>query len=142
MLDLNSELNIVELIPLQAATATVTGASKAVNTLNTGDLDMASLNIIALAGNDGTHGVTVALQQSADGSTNWLPIPTDPIMPATSFAKVVVNMTVPVTIPIDPRGIGPFIRAVATFDSGVTAATIELQLFSRKLQQGFGTTSG
>ena len=141
MLDFNSEITVLQVIPLTVgATATITGAAVTVNTLNTGDLDMASLNIPAVTG---SGSITVALQQSANGTTGWAAIPVTALMPATSFTAVTAAMAagVPVTIPIDPRAIGPFIRAVATL-AGFTAYTIELQLFARNAQIGFGTTSG
>ena len=138
MLDLSAELNIIQLIPLQNGTGTITGDSKYVGTLDTGDLDLASLNVIG--GSDyGT--ITVQLQQSLDGSTDWGNIPTTAQMPATAFPVVSAALTSPKLLPIDPRAIGPYIRAVATV-SGATGFQIEVQLFSRLLQQGFPSGSG
>lgn len=141
MLDLNVELQVLQVIPLTVgASATITGSSIAVDTLNTGDLDMASLNIPAVTG---SGSITVALQGSATGSSGWTALATTALMPATSFTAVTAAMAAgtPVTIPIDPRGLTPYIRAVATL-AGFSAFTIELQLFARNAQQNFGTTSG
>ncbi len=138
MLDLTQELTVFQLIPLQNGTATITGDAVDVETLNTGDLDEASLNVIQ-GSSYGT--IDVQLQQSADGSTGWGNIPTTPQMPATAFPQVTAALTAPRTIPIDPRGIGPFIRAVATV-VGATGFQIEVVLYGRKLQIGFPSTSG
>lgn len=138
MLDLTQELEILQLIPLQTGTETITGSSIAVNTLNTGDLDLASLNVIG--GSDyGT--ITVQLQESETGDSNWTNIPTTALMPNTAFPVVSAALTSPSVMPIDPRAIGPYIRAVATV-SGATGFTIEVMLFGRALQIDFPSTSG
>lgn len=138
MLDLTAELAILQLIPLQVGTETITGDAILVSGLNTGDLDMASLNVIG--GSDyGT--ITVQLQESLDGETDWGNIPTTPQMPNTAFPVVSAALTSPALLPIDPRAIGPYIRAVATV-SGATGFSIEVVLFARNLQVGFPTTSG
>lgn len=141
MLDLNAELLVLQVIPLTVgASATITGAAIAVDTLNTGDLDMASLNIPAVTG---SGSITVALQGSQTGTGGWTPLAVNALMTATSFVAVTAAMAAgtPVTIPIDPRGLTPFIRAVATL-VGFSAYTIELQLFARNAQIGFNTNSG
>jgi hypothetical protein len=139
MLDLTAELAILQLIPLQAGTGTITGPAVAVNTLNTGDLDLASLNVI---GGSSYGTITVQLQQSANGTSGWANIPTTAQMPNTAFPVVSAALTSPSVIPIDPRAIGPYIRAVATVAGGVTGFQIEVQLFARNLQIGFPSTSG
>jgi hypothetical protein len=137
MLDLTAELYVILLIPQGAKTATTTGTGVLVNNLNTGDLDMAQLMITAITG---TGTVTVQLQGAPDNST-WTNLAPTSAMPNTAFPAVAANMTTPITLPVDPRGLAPYIRAVATM-SGITAYTIECLLFARKLQIGFGTTSG
>jgi hypothetical protein len=137
MLDLTAELDVILLIPLGAKTATATGTGVLVNNLNTGDLDMAQLMINAITG---TGTVTVQLQGAADNST-WTNLAPTPMMPNTAFPAVSANMTTPITLPVDPRALPPYVRAVATM-AGITAYTIECLLFARKLQIGFGTTSG
>ena len=139
MLDLNSELNIVQLIPLQAGSGTITGTGVLVNGLNTGDLDMASLNLI---GGSSFGSVTVQLQSSQSLSTGYTNIAPTALMPNTAFPAVTAALTAPATLPIDPRAIGPYIRAVATAAGGVTGFDMEVVLYSRLAQQGFGTTSG
>ena len=138
MLDLTAELNVIQLIPLQNGTGTITGTAKLVSGLNTGDLLLASLNVIQ-GSSYGT--ITVQLQQSLDGSTGWGNIPTTAQMPATAFPVVSAALTAPSVLPIDPRAIGPYIRAVATV-VGATGFQIEVQLFARNLQVGFPSTSG
>lgn len=139
MLDLTTELSVLQLIPLQAATGTVTGTGLLVNNLDTGDLDMASLNVIGFTG---SGSITVQLQSSQSLSTGYTNIAPTPMMPNTAFPAVTANLTTPSTMPIDPRAIGPYVRAVATFTAGVSAATIEVLLFARALQQGFNSNSG
>ena len=117
MLDLTQELSVLQLLPMAAETATTTGTGVSVDTLNTGDLDACSLMINAIAG-WGT--VTVQLQQSATLNGTYVNIPPTPMMPNTAFPAVAANQTVPVVIPIDPRGIGAYVRAVATM-AGITA---------------------
>lgn len=141
MLDLFKELVVLQVIPLTVgASATITGAAINVTPLNTGDMDCLSLNIPAVTG---SGSITVKLQESPDGSTGWVDIPVTGLMTATAFVAVTAAMAAgtPLTINIDPRAIGPFIRGVATL-AGFTAYTIELQMFSRNSQVGFGTTSG
>ena len=138
MLDLFEELTILKLLPLQVGTGTITGAAKLVSQLDTGDLDAASLNVVGIAG---TGTVTVQLQESLNGTSGWVNIPTTALMPNTAFPAVAANLTGPSLIPIDPRAIGPYIRAVSTV-SGITGFTLECVLYCRLLQIGFTTTSG
>jgi len=138
MLDLTQELSVLQLIPLATETATVTGTGVLVNNLDTGDLDMASLNVIAVTGS-GT--ITVQLQSSASLSTGYTNLATTALMPNTAFPVVTAALTAPATLAIDPRAIGPYIRAVATV-VGISAFTIEVMLFGRALQIGFNTNSG
>lgn len=137
MLDLTQELDIIQLIPLAAETATVTGTGVDVSNLDTGDLDLASLNVIAVTG---AGSVTVQLQSSPDNLA-WTNIAPTALMPNTAFPAVTAALTAPATLPIDPRAIGQYVRAVATC-AGITAYTIEVMLFARKLQIGFNGNSG
>lgn len=138
MLDLKAEILTRKLIPQQAGTVTITGASLAVNDLDGGDLDFAQLMITGIVG-VGT--VTVKLQGSATGTGGWADLPTTPAMPSTSFAAVAADLPDPVRLPVDPRGLQPFIRAVATV-AGITNFVIECFLACRSVQSGFPSTSG
>lgn len=138
MLDLNAEVLLRKLLLQQAGTATITGASLAVSDLDTGDLDFAQLMITGIVG-AGT--ITVQLQGSATGTGGWTNLATTPAMPATAFAPVTADLAAPVRLAVDPRGLQPFMRAVATV-AGITNFVIECVLGCRSLQQGFPSTSG
>jgi hypothetical protein len=138
MLDLNAEITALQLLPQQAITGTVTGTGVAVSTLNTGDLDFAELMITGITG---AGSIVVQLQGSSTLNGTYTNLATSAAMPSTAFAPVTANMTTPVRLPVDPRALPPFVRAVATV-TGITAATIECQLFGRSLQTGFPSTSG
>lgn len=138
MLDIYNELLLLELIPQQAGTATITGTGVSVDTLNTGDLDAAKLMITGISG---SGSITVKLQHSNVSGSGYVDVPTTGDMPATAFTPVTANMTTPVLLAVDPRGLLPFVRAVATV-TGITNFTIEVELLGRKLQAGFPTTSG
>jgi|HubBroStandDraft_4_1064222.scaffolds.fasta_scaffold439908_1 hypothetical protein len=138
MLDLTSELAVLQVVPLAAKTATFNSTGVAVNTLDTGDLDLASLNIIAITG---TGTITVQLQGAPDDST-WTNLAVTPLMPATAFPVVSAALTAPSTLAIDPRALSAYIRAAVTVTGSISAFTIEVQLFGRLLQIGFPTGSG
>lgn len=139
MLDLTAELAVLQVIPLAAQTATFNSTGVAVNTLDTGDLDMASLNVIAITG---TGTITVQLQGSTVSGSGYANLAPTPMMPNTAFPVVSAALTAPETMPIDPRSLLPFIRAAVTVTGSISAFTIELQLFGRLLQIGFNTNSG
>lgn len=139
MLDLTQELSILQLIPLAAATGTVTGTGVATNILDTGDLDLASLNVIAITG-AGT--ITVQLQGSTVSGSGYANLAPTPMMPNTAFPAVSAALAAPATLPVDPRALLPFTRAVATVTGSISAFTIEVMLFGRPLQIGFNTNSG
>lgn len=138
MFDLNAEITALQLLPQQAITGTTTGTGVAVSSLNTGDLDFAELMITGITG-VGT--ITVKLQGAATLNGVYSDLGISAAMPATAFAPVSANMSAPVRLPVDPRALPPFVRAVATV-VGISAATIECQLFGRALQIGFPSTSG
>jgi len=138
MLDLNAEILALQLLPQQAITATTTGTGVSVNSLDTGDLDFAELMITGITG---AGSITVQLQGSTTLNGTYANLATSAAMPATAFAAVTANMTTPVRLPVDPRALPPYVRAVATV-VGITGATIECQLFGRSLQTGFPSTSG
>lgn len=138
MLDLNSEIQVLQLLAQQAITGTVTGTGVSVNQLDSGDLDFAQLMITGITG---TGTVTVQLQGSTTLNGTYTNLATTPLMPATAFTAVTANMTTPVRLPVDPRGLQPYLRAVATV-VGISAATIECLFLGRNLQNGFPSTSG
>ena len=138
MLDLNAEILALQLLPQQAITATVTGTGVSVDTLTSGDLDFAELMITGITG---AGSVTVQLQGSATLNGAYTNLAPSGAMPSTVFPAVTANMAAPIRLPVDPRALPPFIRAVATV-VGITAATIECQLWYRSLQSGFPSTSG
>lgn len=139
MLDLTQELAILQVIPLAAQTATFNSTGVAVNTLDTGDLDLASLNVIGITG---TGTITVQLQGSASSGSGYTNLAPTPMMPATVFPVVSAALAAPSTLPIDPRALSPYLRAAVTVTGSISAFTIELQLFGRLLQIGFNTNSG
>lgn len=139
MLDLTQELSVIQVIPLAAQTATFNSTGLAVNTLDTGDLDMASLNVIAITG---TGTITVQLQGSTLVGSGYANLVPTPMMPNTVFPVVSAALTAPATLPIDPRALLPFIRAAVTVTGSISAFTIECQLFGRLLQIGFNSNSG
>lgn len=139
MLDLTQELSILQLVPLAVQTATFNGVGISVDTLNTGDLDLASLNVIAITG-AGT--ITVQLQGAATLNGAYTNLAPTPLMPNTAFPAVAAALAAPATLPIDPRGLAPFVRAQVTVTGTINPFTIEVQLFARPLQIGFNTNSG
>lgn len=138
MLDLTTEIQVQQLIPLTAETGSVNGTGVSVDGFNTGDIDLATLALIVTTGS-GT--IVVQLQGSATVSGTYVNLTPTPAMPNTAFPAQAASTTVPINLPIDPRGLPPFVRAAVTA-TGITAFTLEVQLWSRPLQIGFNTNSG
>ena len=139
MLDISVSIVRLQLITLQVATATVTGASVIVSNTNTGDVLACTLNATNVTGT--TPSVVVQLQDSADNAS-WANIAVNAVMPATAFAAVTASLAAPVVIPIDPRGIRKYVRAVATITGTTPSMNINVDLERRPLQIGFNSVSG
>lgn len=139
MLDLTTEIQIQQLVPLAAETGAFNGTGIAVATLNTGDLDIATLTMVLTTG---TGTVVVQLQGSQTLSGAYTNLAATPMMPSTAFLAQAATTTTPAVLPIDPRGLPPFIRAAVTVTGSVSAYTLEVLLLSRPLQVGFNSNSG
>lgn len=139
MLDLTKEIIRSQLIPLQVATATVTGTGVNVSNTNTGDVLVMTANATNVTGT--TPSCTVKLQDSADNSS-WADVVANAIMPATAFAAITTTLANPLVLPIDPRGVRKFVRAVATITGTTPSMNLNVDLERRPLQVGFPSTSG
>lgn len=139
MLDLTTEIQIQQLVPLAAETGAFNGTGIPVATINTGDLDIATLTMVLTTG---TGTVVVQLQGSQTLSGTYANLAPTPLMPNTAFPAQAATTTTPVVLPIDPRGLPPFIRAAVTVTGSVSAFTTEILFLSRPLQVGFNANSG
>lgn len=138
MMDLTTEMQVQQLSPLTAQTGSFNGTGVSVDTFNTGDIDLCTLALIVTTGS-GT--IVAQLQGSATLNGTYVNLTPTPAMPNTAFPAQAASTTAPVNLPIDPRGLPPFVR-VAVTATGITAFTSEVQLFSRPLQVGFNSNSG
>lgn len=139
MLDLTTEIQVQQLVPLAAETAAFNGTGIPVATINTGDLDIATLSMILTTG-VGTVVAQLQGSQTLGGAyTNLVPTPA---MPNTAFPAQAATTTAPAILPVDPRGLPPFIRLAVTVTGSVSAFTLESLFISRPLQVGFNSNSG
>lgn len=138
MMDLTTEMQVQQLSALAAQTGSFNGTGVSVATFNTGDIDLATLSLIVTTGS-GT--ITGQLQGSATLNGAYTNLAVTPAMPNTAFPAQAASTTAPINLPIDPRGLPPFVRLAVTA-VGITAFTLESQLFSRPLQVGFNSNSG
>lgn len=139
MLDFTTEIQVQQLVPLAAETGAFNGTGIPVATINTGDLDIATLSMVLTTG---TGTVIAQLQGSQTLSGTYANLAASPMMPNTAFPAQAATTTVPVVLPIDPRALPPFIRLAVTVTGSVSAFTLESLFLSRPLQVGFGSTSG
>lgn len=139
MLDLTTEIQVQQLVPLAAETGAFNGTGIPVATINTGDLDIATASLVLTTG-VGT--VVIQLQGSQTLGGAYTNLAVTPAMPNTAFPAIAATTTAPVILPIDPRGLPPFIRASVTVTGSVSAFTMESLFVSRPLQVGFNSNSG
>lgn len=139
MFDITQEITVLQIVPLAAQTATFNSTGVLTQQLNTGDLDLGSLNVIAITG-AGT--ITVQLQGAVSLNGTYANLVPTPAMPNTAFPVVSAALTAPETMPIDPRGLSQYTRAAVTVTGSISAFTIEVMILGRPLQIGFNSNSG